>query len=162
MDGSLAQFFGLRAIAANIVGDNVSSYTLDMFKEDFPQFYDEPGDPLIPPNMLNLFLAMANASVLEDKWFEKWRWAMGMYIAHYGTLYLESYRPFSENAQQAAQAGEITGQVQSASLGDASVSYDTSAAVAATERWGTWNDTIYGQQLVAEAKLIALGGMYVI
>lgn len=173
---SLGQFFGLRAQASNLVCPNTSTYTEQMFFEDFPQFTklvkDEPAtDPatyhqegLIPTPMLDIFIAMANAAVLEKRWFSAWRYAMGLFVAHYSTLYLQSYIPASETsvAADAAGSGAVIGVVKSATLGDSSVSYDTSAITAATEDWGAWNATTYGQQLVTMARLTAMGGTYVI
>ena len=55
---------------------------------------------------------------------------------HYVTLMLRVYIPSSETAQDAAASGTLTGVVKSATLGDASVTYDTSAITAGTEDWG--------------------------
>ena len=87
---------------------------------------------------------------------------MGLYIAHYATLYLRSYSDGSPTAQSAAMSGAIIGLTSSASLGDASVTYDNAAIVAATEKWGAWNSTVYGQMLVTEARLVAMGGSYIV
>ena len=163
---NLGQFFGLVGEASNIVGENVSEYTGKMFGEDFPQFTIKTGPKskksLIPPLILQQFIDMANAAIQEQRWFEKWRLAMGLYIAHYATLYLRMYSDGSASAQAAAASGGLIGVVSSASLGDSSVSYDTRALVAATEKWGAWNSTTYGQVLVTEARLISMGGAYII
>jgi len=166
---NLGQFFGLVGSASNIVSDNVSVYTGEMFLEDFPQFskkiIEEENtiyETLIPENILDMFIVMANAAIGEARWFEKWRWAMGLYIAHYSTLYLKSYADGSANTQSAAASGAVIGIPSSASLGDASVSYDTKAIVAATEKWGAWNSTVYGQMLVTEARLVSMGGAFII
>jgi hypothetical protein len=47
-------------------------------------------------------------------------------------------------------------------LGDASVSYDTSSATQATQNWGQWNLTTYGQQYASLARVFVIGGSYVI
>lgn len=166
---NLGQFFGLTEAASNIVGENTSVYTEEMFLQDFPQFAQKqtpPAEPeyvsLIPPFILQQFITMANAAIQEQRWFEKWRWAMGLYIAHYATLYLRTYSDGSPNVQAAANSGALIGTVASATLGDASVSYDTRAIVAATEKWGAWNSTAYGQLLVTEARLVSMGGAYII
>lgn len=105
---------------------------------------------------------MANAAVQPDKWGAGWRYAVGLYTAHYVTLYLRSYAPSNETPQQAAASGALVGMVKSATLGDASVSYDTSAITAGTEDWGDLNSTTYGQMFANRAKLIGLAGMVVI
>ena len=112
--------------------------------------------------MLTEILNMANASVQPDKWLESWRYAVGIYVAHYATLYLRTYAESSPTAAQAAATGALVGVVKSATLGDSSVSYDTSAVTKGTEDWGDLNATTYGQMLANRAKLIGLGGSYVI
>lgn len=121
-------------------------------------------ESVLPEAILDMFIVMANAAIQECRWGVKWRWAMGLYIAHYATLYLRSYSPASEdgNPSSAAGSGGVTGVLASAKLGDASLTYDVSSVVSATEDWGAWNSTTYGQQLVTEARLVALGGTYVI
>ena len=47
-------------------------------------------------------------------------------------------------------------------MGDTSVSYDNSAVTAGTEKWGSWNTTQYGSQLVTMARMVGMGGMYAI
>ena len=163
---NLGQFFGIAGAASNIVSENISVYTEEMFKEDFPQFTkkEESGTHvcLVPSTILLQFISMANAAIQEARWFEKWRFAMGLYIAHYSALYLKSYAPESKSAGEAANSGALLGLTSSASLGDASVSYDNKAIIAATEKWGALNSTSYGQLLVTEARLVSMGGSFII
>lgn len=158
---SRPQFFGVKEEAANI-GQTAGNYTTDMFKTDFPQFFDSEGGPLAPATVMDMYMGMANVSIPPDKWLDKWRYAAGLYVAHYITLYLRTYAPSSENASQAAKTGALVGVVKSAALGDSSVTYDTSSITAATSDWGSLNATQYGQMLATEARLIGLGGTYVI
>lgn len=155
------QFYGVRAGAANI-GQSQGNYTAEMFQADFPQFFNSDSDCLVPSAMLTEFINMANACVQPDKWLESWRYAAGLYVAHYCTLYLRTYAPSSATATQAAASGALVGIVKSATLGDSSVSYDTSAITQGTEDWGDLNATTYGQMLANRAKLIGAGGSYVI
>lgn len=155
------QFFGVRAAAANI-GRGTGNYTAEQFQQDYPQFFNEYGTCLVPPVMLTEILNMANASVQPDKWLESWRYAVGLYVAHYATLYLRTYAESSPTAAQAAATGALVGVVKSATLGDSSVSYDTTALTKGTDDWGDLNATTYGQMLANRAKLIGLGGSYVI
>ena len=155
------QFFGVRGMAANI-GQTQGNYTAEMFQEDFPQFFNTEGQCLVPSTMLLEIINMANASVQPDKWLESWRYAVGLYVAHYSTLYLRTYAENSQTPEQAAASGALVGIVSSATLGDSSVSYDTTALTKGTEDWGDLNATTYGQMLANRAKLIGLGGSYVI
>ena len=157
----------LLARASNIVGENKNKYTIDMFLEDFPQFSkaeEQQIKSILPQSILNQFISMANNAIQEDRWFDKWRYATGLYIAHYSTLYLKSYAPASEynDVSTAAASGTTMGNVASASEGDQTISYDNSAITRGTEKWGTWNATVYGQQLVIEAGLLGKGGSYII
>ena len=112
--------------------------------------------------MLRILIDRANASIQPDKWLDGWRYAVGLYVAHYATLYLRTYAPASESPDQAAATGALVGVVKSATLGDSSVSYDTDALTKATENWGNLNATQYGQMLASEARLIGMGGSYAI
>lgn len=162
------QFFGVREAASNIVwADDGGSYTAQMFQEDFPQFFtaateDEPAKSLVPPSMLEMLIGEANAAIQPQKWQTSWRYACGLYVAHYSTLYLKTYSSSSKNAAQAAASGALVGVLQSAKLGQDSVSYDSDALTKATEDWGDLNATQYGQLLATKARLVGMGGSYVI
>lgn len=155
------QFFGVRAAAANI-GHSVGNYTVEEFRQDYPQFFNAVGNFLGSLPMLEQIIQMANVSIQPDKWLDSWRYAVGLYVAHYATLSLRGYAASNETPQQAAASGALVGMVKSATLGDASVTYDTAAITSGTEDWGDLNSTTYGQILANRAKLIGLAGSYVI
>lgn len=155
------QFYGVRAAAANI-GQTQGDYTAEQFQEDFPQFFNAEGVCLVPTTMLTEIINMANACVQPDKWLESWRYAVGLYVAHYATLYLRTYAESNTTPQQAAASGALVGVVQSATLGDSSVRYDTTAVTKGTDDWGDLNATTYGQMLANRAKLIGAAGTLVI
>ena len=160
------QFYGVRGAASNI-GQQQGSYTAEMFQQDFPQFYtaateEIPAACLVPATMLAEIINLANACVQPDKWLESWRYAAGLYVAHYATLYLRGYSESSPTAAQAAASGALVGVVKSATLGDSSVEYDTAAITQGTADWGDLNATTYGQMLANRAKLVGLSGTLVI
>ena len=142
---SKPQFFGVRAAAANL-SQGRGSYTAELFQADFPQFFDAAQMPLLPP----------------ERWGDGWRYACGLYVAHNAALYLRTYSESSSTPAQAAASGALVGVVKSAQLGDSSVSYDTDALTRATADWGDLNATQYGQMLAARARLIGMGGSYVL
>ena len=159
---SKPQFFGVKAAAANI-GQSRGCYTAEMFQQDFPQFFQTFSiQPLLPETMLMEFIRQANGAIQPDKWLDGWRYACGLYVAHYATLYLRTWSDGSETPAQAVASGALVGVVKSAQLGDSSVSYDTSALTRATEAWGDLNATPYGQLLAATARLVGMGGTYVL
>ena len=168
---------GVKAAAANLPLDGEKgTYTQEMFLADFPQFTqiavteNEQGEEqkeqrlksLVPEGILHAFILNVNSSILPSCWKEMWRYAAGLYVAHFATQYLQTYSEGSAGTAQAAAKGQTTGNVKSATMGDTSISYDNTAVTAGTEKWGTWNATQYGQQLVTMARLIGMGGMYVI
>lgn len=91
----MRQFFGVIGRAANI-GHSAGTYTLDGFQTDFPQFFHkvtgedgrEETVPFLPVSVLEGLIARANAAIQPDKWLDGWRYACGLYTAHYATLYL--------------------------------------------------------------------------
>lgn len=155
------QFYGVRAAAANIT-DGDGNYSPDDFRADYPQFFSASGDFLGSQTMLESILRMTNANIRPGVWASDWRYAAGLYTAHYVTLSLRGYAGSSETAEAAAASGALVGAVRSATLGDASVQYDTTALTAGTEDWGDLNGTAYGQILANRAKLVGLAWSYVI
>lgn len=168
-------FSAARASAANVPqpGEH-GEYTVEMFQQDFPQFTksisseneEESGNEirvnLVPEPMLLLFIQQANDSVLPSRWGSMWRYAAGLYTAHFSALYLKPYSSGSDSPAQAAGSADQVGVVKSASMGDTSISYDNSAVTAGMEKWGTWNATQYGSQLITMARMVGMGGMYAI
>lgn len=157
-------FNSLKASAANIpLSGEKGTYTKDIFLTDFPQFtkMSEPVS-VIPETMLQVFIDNANSSILPSRYCDMWRYAAGLYTAHFSTLYLKTYSEGSASPARAAASGQQTGLVSEATMGDTSIKYDNEAITAAMAKWGSWNSTQYGQQLVSMARLIGMGGMYVI
>ena len=112
--------------------------------------------------MLSEFIRQANGAITPDKWLDGWRYAAGLYVAHQATLYLRTYAVSSPDGAHAAATGALVGVVKSAALGDSSVSYDTDALTRATAAWGDLNATQYGQLLATRARLVGMGGTYVL
>jgi len=163
-------FENAKKVASNIPAyGEKGEYTADMFSSDFPQFYiktEEEGEAvytsLVPGTMLDQFIDLANDSVLPSRWGTQWRYAAGLFVAHWSVLYLQTYSDGSPNAQSVASGANQTGNVSMASMGDTTVKYDNGSIDAGTEKWGTWNATKYGAQLATMARMIGIGGMYVI
>lgn len=172
--GSMTPYFmGARAAAANVSQPGEQGfYTAEMFQEDFPQFTkkavsEEDSDgpeekSLVPEKMLGQFICQVNDSVLPSRWGSMWRYAAGLYVAHFAAMYLKTYASGSDSSMQAAGGGDQMGVIKSASMGNTSISYDNSAITAGTQKWGAWNTTQYGAQLVTMARMVGMGGMLVI
>lgn len=158
------QFYGVVARASNI-GGGAAQYTADMFREDFPQFFkvtETAVTPFLPQTVLDMFVAQASEAIQPDKWGGVWRYACGLYVAHYSTLYLQSFSESPQTAAEAAATGGVAGVVKSATLGDSSVTYETGAVTEALKEWGDLNATSYGQQLATRARIVGMGGTVVI
>lgn len=155
------QFVGVRAAAANI-GHGRGGYTAEMFQEDFPQFFRDNGISLVPAVVLEEFVRQTDAAIQTDKWLDGWRYACGLYTAHQATLYLRTFAESSATPAEAAATGALVGVMRSAKLGQDSVTYDPDPLTRATESWGDLNATQYGQLLATRARLVGMGGTYVI
>lgn len=167
------RFHGLISAAANMPQPGeLGTYTKDLFLTDFPQFTKKQvsqGEEeenqivsLVPDPMLQVFIDNSNASILPSRYGDIWRYAAGLYVAHFSALYLKTYSDGSATPARAAATGQQTGLVKEATMGDTTIRYDNEAITEASAKWGSWNATQYGQQLVTMARMIGMGGMYVI
>lgn len=143
--------------ASNIKSGTNPAYAKDDFLAFYPQFTG-----LVPDAVLTQFVSMANASVLQIRWHETWEMGMGLYIAHFLTLYLQTMSDgVSSTAAQVIGAAEARGLQTSQSVGDVSVSYDYGAMVADINGWADWKQTQFGIQYLRMARLLGKGGIYV-
>lgn len=140
--------FSVISIASNIKEDENSLYTISDFIEVYPIFADT-----VPMPVLNTFVALANSNLQESRWHGNWRYAMGLFIAHFLTLYIETCGTVANPAlttQKALSSGIVTNK----SVGDVSVSYDMSNVLGDITGWGAYKTTKYGLQLLTMARLI--------
>ena len=152
-----------KIIASGIAHTGAGTYSSALFLVDFPQFKKNgQGTSLVPDTMLQTFIGMANDSIFPDVWGSSYQYAAGLFVAHFCAMYLQTYADGSPNAAAVAGNSGNVGTVKSATMGDTSVSYDNSAVTAGTEKWGTWNATKYGAQLVTLARSLGIAGSYVI
>lgn len=164
-------FAGVKRVAANIPAPGEQgNYTLELFQQDFPEFYARnavmsPGQgeytPMLPESTMQMMIDSANASVIPSRWGQDWRLAVGLFTAHLCALRMQTYADGSTSAATSGNAANV-GTVKTATLGDTSVGYDNAATNAGTEKWGAWNLTKYGTQLATMARMIGIGGMYAI
>lgn len=157
--------FGIIAGASNIrTGDN-PPYTSEEFLAAYPQFGKDDeatGQPIIPAVMLEAWVKMANASLSKARYHDAWEILMGLFIAHFLTLYLQSAASPDDPTQKIVNAGLTKGMVASKTAGDLSISYDFSI-VSGQEfaGWGTYKLTAFGQQFITLARVYSMGGMVV-
>lgn len=142
------------ANASNVrKGDN-PSYTATDFLLIYPQF-----DGNVPQVVIDAWIKIADASIRKTRWFDYWELGMGLYIAHFLTLHLQSSSVAGDATKKIINSGLSKGVQASKSAGDLSVSYDFSSVTNETTGWGTFSQTTFGQQFVQFAKLVGRGGM---
>lgn len=146
--------------ASNVILTDNPPYTLDNFKTIFPMFPigDAEGD--IPLPVFNLFLAMANKAIKKKRYGTSWEYIMGLYIAHYLTLYLQTQNGVP-GAQGVLQSSLPSGVAQSKSVDGLSISYDLLGMSEEFAGYGTYKNTIYGQQLITLTRYYGGAGMWV-
>jgi hypothetical protein len=173
---AIPAFEAAKRTAANIPApDESGNYTVEMFVADFPESCKKtvtPGEDgeadtvtytlLVPQATVERYVNTANKSVLPSRWGESWRDAVGLYVAHLTALRLQTFADGSISAGAAASNSQNVGMVGRAQMGDTMISYDNGAITAGTEKWGTWNSTKYGAQLVTMARMIGIAGTLVI
>jgi hypothetical protein len=146
--------------SSNVILTDNPVYTVDKFSMTFPIF--EIGDELgkIPYSVVNMFISMAHASIKFDRYKTSWEYFMGLYIAHFCTLYLQT-QSGNIGAQGAIQSAMPKGIQTSKSVDGLSVSYDFMDMQSDLKGYGTFKITSYGQQLATLTKMYGLGGMWI-
>lgn len=136
---------------------SVDSYTLEDLKAIYPQF---AGDG-IPDSVLEMYLDLAHETIQKTRWRSYWKLAMGLFVAHFATLWAMGVTNEAGNAAELASAGGNKGVMSSKSAGGVSVTRDFSLTSQGISDWAGWNQTQYGNQLATLAKLVGKGGMHI-
>jgi hypothetical protein len=119
------------------------------------QFYPAPFMPIVA---IQLYLNLAQASLMQARWLDSWTLGMALFIAHYCTLYLRTESGPNLTAQQIATSGLQKGITVSKAVGDVSTS---AQLIDAFEGWGSFAETEYGGLLITMAQGIAMGPIWV-
>lgn len=117
--------------------------------------YQAPPMPLL---VIQMYINLAQASIMQARWCEMWQLAMALYVAHYATLWMQSESGPNSTAAQVATSGLQQGIIVSQSAGDVSA---TTQPVAGFDDWGSFNLTQCGVQLATLAKSMACGGIFI-
>lgn len=127
-------------------------------ESDFLAFYPK-FTGFVPDAVITAYIAMASASLNQARWKESWTVAMTLFTAHLCQLYLMTDpNPSPASAQEAGATGNAVGLVGSQGADALSVSYEY---LPGDEKWGDWNQTEYGRQLIARAKIVGWGPIVV-
>ena len=112
----------------------------------------------LPQAVLQAYINLAGSALSANRWQSLWKVAMGLYVAHFVTLYLRSEGSVGTTAQQVAASGLEKGLIVSKAAGDVSEGIQMLDDL---EGWGAFRETSYGIQLATFAKSIAPLTMYV-
>lgn len=158
------------ATASNIRTGGNPKYTTEDFLNMYPQFgvkreVDDVDNMLIteivPAYVLDAWVKIAHASIHKNRYHDLWEMAMGLYIAHFITLYLQTTAHPDMPIKAIVNAGLAKGLQTSKSAGDLSVGYDFGTVAKDFDGWGTYKQTAFGQQFITFAKMVGMGGMVV-
>jgi hypothetical protein len=146
------------------IGTN-PAYAVSDFLAFYPQFGPNSlGTPVVPTAVLQTFITLACTVLQQSRWQSMWALAVGWYVAHFCTLYLQSMADPDGGAAAVFASGRSQGVIMSKSVGDVSVSYDPNLSgrdQPSLAGWGAFHLTVYGQQLITSARLVGKGGMYI-
>jgi hypothetical protein len=113
--------------------------------------------PFVPLGVINLYIAAALASIMQTRWQELFQIGVGLYVAHFLTLWLQSDGSAYTTPGQAAASGLAFGITVSEAAGDVS----HSSQLLTFDAFGTFALTIYGATLSTYAMTVGMGGIYV-
>lgn len=113
---------------------------------------------LVPLFIIQTYINLAYASLMSSRWREAWIVAMGFYVAHFLTLYMQSDGRTSGPLGQAVASGLQAGITVSESADGVSWS---GQILSGLQNWGAWQLTSYGVQLITMARAVGAGLIYV-
>lgn len=146
---------GIVSQASNIKKEEHPEYTKETFLLLYPQF-----GGVLPDAALDMYVDLGLSCVNYKRFNRMWKAAIGLFIAHFCTLYLQSMQPEGTDASQVLAAASSAGMVTSESADGVSYSRDGSA-LNDLNGWAAFKMTTFGVQFATMAKLVGRGGMYV-
>ncbi|MCR8981641.1 DUF4054 domain-containing protein [Brevibacillus laterosporus] len=162
MSGGRMSAPGIIGVASNIRTGSNPLFTFEDFIAVYPQFgANADGNYVIPQMIIQMFIDLANECINQARWHSYWTVAMGWFVAHFCTLYMQGTADPNSGAAGVLKAGQTRGLATSKSAGDVSVSTDYSVIAQDLDGWAAWKLTIYGQQLATIGRLVGKGGMYI-
>ena len=155
----------IKSVASNVFQGTNPDYDLADFYAVYPAYAPQGTEPsvtyLVDPDILQMYLDLANACIKQIRYHSYWAVCMGWFVAHFATLYLQGTALAGSTAAQVTSMAQARYNLASKAVGDVSASYDVNSIAADLDGWAHFKLTIYGQQLATAAKLVGKGGMYV-
>jgi len=157
-----------RQIVPPIGSEENPPFTAEDFKRIYPFFFTVPdpeivGDeskPLIPMEVVEMYIEFAHSSVRKWRWRDSWKVGISLFVAHFIELYMRVMVDPGCDAADVVNAGQTKGLVASKSVGGVSVSYNFEQALQGLEEWGEFLSTEYGAQFATLARLVSPRTIY--
>lgn len=146
---------GIVSQASNIKKEEHPEYTKETFLLLYPQFRG-----VLPDAALDMYVDLGLSCVNYKRFNRMWKAAIGLLIAHFCTLYLQSMQPEGTDASQVLASASSAGMVTSESADGVSYSRDGSA-LNDLNGWAAFKMTTFGVQFATMANVVGRGGMYV-
>lgn len=149
----LSELHAVIARAAGIYSttDN-PEYTSDNFLRAYQQF------SILDTSVVDAWVGIAHQCVKYSLWDKTWELGMGLFIAHFLTLYQQTIE--EDLVNPVLSKGLSKGLITSESVGGMSVSYDLGSFTNEFDGWGTFKQTIFGQQYVHFLQM--MGGFFAV
>lgn len=156
----------LAAAASNLLIGTNPAYQVSDFLSVYPQFGTTTpiapaivGTAIVPVPVIQLYIDLANASIKQSRWHSAWAIGMGLFVAHFCTLWLRGSASVDDSKDAIIDAGYTEGIITSSSVDGVSYSMDIATASNDLEGYAAWKSTSYGIQLATFAKMYGKGGM---
>lgn len=151
--------------ASNVFVTDNPPYTRENFLKLFPKFLiGDVGlcveENYLPNYVFNMFMHMADKALKYKRYGSQWEYFMGLYIAHFATLYFQATQGDAGSSAALASAAP-SGVATSKSVDGLSISYDLLGVSDDLAGYGTWKLTAFGQQLATLTKMYGAAGMWV-
>jgi len=146
-----------KATASNLRTPEYPEFTVQDFLTLYPQFTS-----IVPVPVVEMYVEQAVKCIQRPRWKAQWKSGMCLYIAHWLTLWLWANSPTGSPAAVVANNGMSHGSISSKSVDGVSVSYGQTSGANGLTGWGSYKDTLFGQQFLTMARIVGHGGQYVI
>ena len=138
------------------------AFTIDEFVLWMPQ-YDKFMKTEKGKQYFNMIYKIVNSKIFESIYGIDWPLAMSYAIAHYLTLIANQLgAPAGDSLESIAGGGTTQGVLSSASVGNFSKTYELGATLVEEDESKWWNQTSYGQALMALLKTKAIPSIMVV
>jgi hypothetical protein len=129
----------------------VGNFDTELFRTSFPEFSDKQK---FPTSLISGWAGVAVTQIDASAWGNAWNRGVSLYVAH--ELLLES-KEIDAAKNGGATGNASPGVVNSKTVGQVTVAYDTQSAV--EKDAGHWNLTIYGRQYYRLMRIFGAGAI---